>query len=315
VSPENIPEIGAADREYARVWAESAASVLEKLHGTAFIATVQPVADAKEGGTSEGDSLWINFKASGKLAGEQAFQISSSDGVRLAQLLMSESMDGAVEQNEGHTDALNELFRQFAGLVATACKTKYGDAVEFELESALKPSWQAASQTPWIFAAPQLTPLRWKMLVSAELHATLLAAEDRKPQNRVSEAVQELSKQAATPGAAARAPLRSPTPQAPASAPAAVSADAGNTSNLDLLLEVELDASLRFGQREMLLREILELRPGSVVELNRQLQEPAELLVGGRVIARGEVVIVDGNYGLRITDIIQPQKRLKSLHT
>ena len=104
---------------------------------------------------------------------------------------------------------------------------------------------------------------------------------------------------------------------APADAAKASAAPAANgaTPNLDLLLEVELDASLRFGQREMLLREILELRPGSVVELNRQLQEPAELLVGGRIIARGEVVIVDGNYGLRITDIVHPQKRLESLST
>jgi flagellar motor switch protein FliN/FliY len=88
-----------------------------------------------------------------------------------------------------------------------------------------------------------------------------------------------------------------------------------NPANLDLLLDVALEATLRFGQREMILREILELRPGSVVELNRRIQEPAELLVAGRVIARGEVVIVDGAYGLRITDITQPHQRLESVET
>jgi flagellar motor switch protein FliN len=75
--------------------------------------------------------------------------------------------------------------------------------------------------------------------------------------------------------------------------------------NLGLLLDVEVEASLRFGEREMRLGEVLELHAGSVVELNRQLQEPVELLVAGRVIARGDVVVVDGNYGLRITDIVQ----------
>jgi flagellar motor switch protein FliN/FliY len=83
------------------------------------------------------------------------------------------------------------------------------------------------------------------------------------------------------------------------------SAAAPLAKNLGLLLDVEVEASLRFGEREMRLGEVLELHAGSVVELNRQLQEPVELLVAGRVIARGDVVVVDGNYGLRITDIVQ----------
>ena len=87
------------------------------------------------------------------------------------------------------------------------------------------------------------------------------------------------------------------------------------SAKLDLLLDVELEASLRFGQREMLLRDILDLHPGSVIELDRLVQEPAELIVAGRVIAHGEVVIVDGNYGLRITDIAQANQRLQSLAT
>jgi flagellar motor switch protein FliN len=99
------------------------------------------------------------------------------------------------------------------------------------------------------------------------------------------------------------------------SASSAVVGDATAPANLDLLLDVELEASLRFGQREMLLRDILELHPGSVIELDRRVQEPAELIVAGRVIAHGEVVIVDGNYGLRITDIAQASQRLQSLAT
>jgi flagellar motor switch protein FliN len=76
---------------------------------------------------------------------------------------------------------------------------------------------------------------------------------------------------------------------------------------LDLLMDVELDVSLRFGKRTMLLREILELDAGSVVELDRQVQEPANLLLDGKLVARGKVVIMDGNYGLRVLEIISPQ--------
>ena len=75
---------------------------------------------------------------------------------------------------------------------------------------------------------------------------------------------------------------------------------------LDLVLEVELNVILRFGQREMILRDILGLRAGSIVELDRKVDEPVELLLDGRVIARGEAVIVDGNYGLRVTEVVQP---------
>ena len=79
--------------------------------------------------------------------------------------------------------------------------------------------------------------------------------------------------------------------------------------SLDRLLGVDLNLSLRFGQRSLTLREILDLASGSIVELDRRVEEPAELLLGGKLIARGEVVVVDGNYGIRVTEVLtsQPQ--------
>jgi flagellar motor switch protein FliN/FliY len=77
-------------------------------------------------------------------------------------------------------------------------------------------------------------------------------------------------------------------------------------NNLDLVLEVELNAVLRFGQRQLTLREVLGLKCGSVIELDRRVDEPVELLIDGRVFARGEASIVDGNYGLRVTEIVRP---------
>jgi flagellar motor switch protein FliN/FliY len=63
--------------------------------------------------------------------------------------------------------------------------------------------------------------------------------------------------------------------------------------------------TVRFGQRQLTLREVLELTSGSVIELDRQVDEPVELLLDGKVIAKGEAVVVDGNYGLRITEVPQ----------
>jgi flagellar motor switch protein FliN/FliY len=77
-------------------------------------------------------------------------------------------------------------------------------------------------------------------------------------------------------------------------------------ANLKLVMDVELNVSLRFGQRQLPLREVLELTNGSIIELDRMVDEPVELFLDGKLIARGEAVVVDGNYGLRVTEIPQP---------
>lgn len=76
--------------------------------------------------------------------------------------------------------------------------------------------------------------------------------------------------------------------------------------NLALIMDVELGLTLRFGRRQMTLKEIGELAAGSIIELDKEVQEAVDLLLDDKVIARGEVVIVDGNYGLRVTDICDP---------
>jgi flagellar motor switch protein FliN/FliY len=84
-------------------------------------------------------------------------------------------------------------------------------------------------------------------------------------------------------------------------------------SSIDLLLDVKMPIAIELGRTEMAISEILNLGPGSVVELNKLAGEPVDLLVNGRVIARGEVVVVDENFGVRITLLMSPQERLKSL--
>jgi flagellar motor switch protein FliN len=98
-----------------------------------------------------------------------------------------------------------------------------------------------------------------------------------------------------------------PFPEDPYSVPSQLS------SGVELLLDVELEAALRFGCREMPLGEILELGPGDVVELDRHVSDPVDLVVGDKIVARGEVVLVNGNFGLRVTEVAAPQKRLESI--
>jgi flagellar motor switch protein FliN/FliY len=83
--------------------------------------------------------------------------------------------------------------------------------------------------------------------------------------------------------------------------------------NLDLLLDVELPLAVRFGQAELTLHHLTRLGPGSVIDLRRSADEPVEVLVGGKIIARGEVVVVEGNYGVRITEVVSTADRIRSL--
>jgi flagellar motor switch protein FliN len=102
-------------------------------------------------------------------------------------------------------------------------------------------------------------------------------------------------------------------PAAKPAAPAAGGPATRLSPGLELLLDVELEASLRFGSREMPLGEILDLGPGDVVQLDRHVSDPVDLIVGDKIVARGEVVLVNGNFGLRVTEVAAPQRRLESI--
>jgi len=88
---------------------------------------------------------------------------------------------------------------------------------------------------------------------------------------------------------------------------------AANVRNLDVLLDIELPLAVRFGQTELPLLTLVRLGPGSVIDLKRSADEPVDVLVSGKVIARGEVVVVDGNYGVRVTEIVSTAERIRSI--
>ena len=96
-------------------------------------------------------------------------------------------------------------------------------------------------------------------------------------------------------------------------APGTATPESFVSGGMELLLDVELEATLRFGCREMPLGEILDLGPGDVVQLDRHVSDPVDLIVGDRIVARGEVVLVNGNFGLRVTEVAAPRNRLESI--
>ncbi len=80
--------------------------------------------------------------------------------------------------------------------------------------------------------------------------------------------------------------------------------------NMDILMDVSLEVSVELGRTSRKIKEILEFGPGSILELNRLVGEPVDVLVNGKFVASGEVVVIDENFGIRITDIINPENRI-----
>jgi flagellar motor switch protein FliN/FliY len=86
-----------------------------------------------------------------------------------------------------------------------------------------------------------------------------------------------------------------------------------NTTNIERLMDVEMNVTVRFGTTEIALRDVVRFGVGSMIELNRAVDEPVELLVNNYPFARGEVVVVDGYYGVRVTEINSPEERSQTL--
>ena len=92
-------------------------------------------------------------------------------------------------------------------------------------------------------------------------------------------------------------------------------ADEIKEANLDLILDIPLSVTVELGRSKMLINDLLQLGQGSVVELTKLVGDPLEVLVNDKLVARGEVVVVNEKFGVRLTDIVTPMERVKSLAT
>ena len=110
-------------------------------------------------------------------------------------------------------------------------------------------------------------------------------------------------------------PTKTEAPAAPASTPHIAKGDfsAEEMRNIGLIMDVRLPIRVRIGSKRMLLKDVLTMDIGSVIELNQLANDPLEILIGDKVIALGEVVIIDGNFGIQITQIGSKRERLQQL--
>jgi flagellar motor switch protein FliN len=252
-------------RAWLETWKTCIEQVLSQVSGQtmAFEISADPV-------TVADSDLWYTVVAGAALRGEMTLRLPADSGARLAQKFVGESETSGGTTPE-HKEALEELLRQIAGQAATALGSSVGGEVQLVLAASAAPSWTSATTACLRTPSEAGTPI----IIEIQISAALASA---------------LQRPAETP------PVAVTTPAPPLPPPPEIASYAR-------LMDVGLEVKLRFGSRRMALRDVLALSAGVVVELESKVQSPVDLLLDGRVVAQGDVVVVDGKYGLRVTHV------------
>lgn len=306
-------------------FAEAMGSVFSMLTGRDFAITpreVQTPDPAGIAGLHPGTAVYVKAQYTKGVNGALFFVLPVREGTMLVDLMLGGEGTPADDLAGDSRDALAETFNQSMGSANQTLSDWAGETLSISnVDISTAGSGDASAVTDLVGPGPFLMVPMGTVQDSLDttIHVVL-------PDALVQQLVKKLGLGAPEPAPepeplappppppAAAAPVAASMPGAPRAAaapiPMAAPVDQGN---LDLLLDIELPLMVRMGQTEMQLGELLKLTPGSILELNRAADAPVELLVNGKQIAKGEVVVVDGNFAFRITEIESAAARIRSL--
>ncbi|HEX8925345.1 MAG TPA: FliM/FliN family flagellar motor switch protein [Terriglobales bacterium] len=265
---------------FLQMFAGAAKEVVSQIVGAAVELIVDPAPE-------ESFTLEVPFVMEGSLTGGFSLRFSDLHVIRAACLLTGDEATAEyATATEEHREAAIELSRQICGTLASALRSRFG---ALELRSDDPPLDSA------LFNVQQQITIR-----TGERTISMAVALTRELLDCLDQRELSAERQESSEHAHASQANEKPSKEL-------------QDTNLAILLGLELPVCLRFGSREMLLKEVLELTSGSVVELNRRVREPVDLLIDNKLIATGEVVLVDGNYGLRVLSVANERERLACL--
>ncbi|HXP89429.1 MAG TPA: flagellar motor switch protein FliN [Fibrobacteria bacterium] len=255
-------------------------------------------------GPSAAFPLAIRFTLSEGGKGEISLLLAREAGALLADLMVMG--DGGATWTEEHRDALQELGSQLAGAFTTSQTERWSQRLVFRAsvgEGAPAPGSCCYPVEMDVQGFPAHSAV---LTISQELMAT--ASElDRARSSQSDFARTDDFTEGISEAAPAAAPARAP---AGGSGSATSWVDSRDPS-VQRLLDVPIEVIIELGQTELSIRRILEIGPGSIIELDRMAGEPVDLVVNDKVIARGEVVVIEENFGIRITTLVTPEERAR----
>lgn len=291
-------------------WNESVPSLIGRPSALKLLALREVPRDSMTAALAVANTWSSAFAApcSGGLSGVLICLFKGEEGAELDRLIKGPS-DGAPKP--GARALVGAAIGKAAKSLSSAMPVSFGAPIYIDLTSDDSRLASIVGETAWVgtFSLSVGEELNTQMMLLYGPHGSLA------PDFASTSAINSSSAQASVPSSSA------PSTQAGTSSPQVSAAHPSSTPprneamtrNIERLLNVELDVVVRFGITNVQLREVVRMGVGTMVELNRAVDEPVELLVNGRLLARGEVVVVDGYYGVRITEIGGPAERALSL--
>lgn len=315
------PAIQELNQKVGGSFAESLGSVFSMLTGREFSITAKDGSSIDHEGVAKlhtGPAIYVKANYTKGMSGTLFFALPLKEGTMLVDLMLGGDGASANELAGDSRDALAETFNQIMGSANQTLSDLAGETLSISnVEIFSEDSSNAKALEELLGPGPfhDLSLVTTQEGLSTSIHLLIpdLLVQQIKRKLGLGEPsapAPALAPQAAAPAVAAPPP---PVAAGAKAAPAALPYAPVDTGNLDLLLDIELPVMVRMGQTEMQLGELLKLTPGSILELNRAADAPVELLVNSKVIAKGEVVVVDGNFAFRITEIESAAARIRSL--
>jgi flagellar motor switch protein FliN/FliY len=304
-------------------FSESMASVFSMLTGRDFTIAAQAgssVDHAAAATLCEPPVVLVKANYTKGLSGTMHFLLPLREGTMLVDLMLGGEGAPSAELAGDSRDALAETFNQIMGSANQTLSDQAGETFSIsnvETLSVEAPGAEAFAELmgPGPFHDVPLATSQDTLSTVLHLLIPDALAQQLVRKLGLGEPAPPPAPEPAAPAPAPTQAVSMPPAPRPAAGPTAPPSPSygGDTGNLDLLLDIELPVMVRMGQTEMQLGELLKLTPGSILELNRAADAPVELLVNGKQIAKGEVVVVDGNFAFRITEIESPASRIRSL--
>lgn len=256
-----------------------------------------------------GPCVGMAMQATHGLSGAQVLAWKEADAVAIAQLILGEESTPGPGLSPDHLDALTETANQINGAIGTAMRAALGKPVAFGAGTVSALADAGACHAMFREEAPApllcvanvtlegVAPSEVVLIVSSSFLAGL---EKARPDDDTS-----ITKEGTV--SATSASVQVPF------VPLAGGELAGSSNGIDILLDVNLQVSVELGRTRLQIRDVLQLGPGSIVELDKQAGEAVDILVNDRPIAKGEVIIIDENFGVRLTSITSVADRIKNL--
>ncbi len=270
-------------------------------------------------------SLLVNFTAG--LSGFSLLVVRTSDAAVIADLMLGGTGHvESIELDELKVSAVAEAMNQMIGTAATSLHSLFGRRVNISPPEVVMFDVPPKEGVLAHLERESLAVVAFKMEVGDLIDSELLQVM---PLTSAKQMVEHLmgGLTSAQATASSPPPPPSPPPTPPASqassevvvqraqfSPLQVPLQTGPGQNIELILDVPLQVSVVLGKSRRAIKDVLAMGTGSVVELDRMVEDHVDVLVNGTLIARGEIVVVNENFGVRITSILSPAERLREIN-